>query len=151
LLLSGAAATLGFLVWNVHPASIFMGDIGSQFLGYWASVVLLMQPGAIVEVVPLLLLFAPILFDTGLTLSRRVRAGKDIFAGHREHLYQQLVIAGVGQRTVSLGYAAAFGLCGLLAVTYPSLGPLGQVAAVVGVLIAGAAYADAVRRLNART
>jgi UDP-GlcNAc:undecaprenyl-phosphate GlcNAc-1-phosphate transferase len=150
LLISVAVGTLGFLVWNVHPASIFMGDMGSQLLGYWASVVLLLQPGGSVDVVPRLILFAPVLFDTGVTLLRRVRAGNTIFAGHREHLYQQLVLAGVGQRTVSLGYAAACGLCGLLAVAYPSLGRVGQAAGVLGVLIAGVAYAAAVRRLTAR-
>jgi UDP-GlcNAc:undecaprenyl-phosphate GlcNAc-1-phosphate transferase len=151
LLISVAAATLGFLVWNFHPASIFMGDVGSQFLGYWASVVLLLQPNTNVEVVPILLLTAPILFDTGVTLGRRARAGKNIFAGHREHLYQQLTLGGIGHRTVSLGYAAACGVCGLLAVAYPSLGPIAQGAVVLAVLIVGLAYAVAVSRLAART
>jgi UDP-N-acetylmuramyl pentapeptide phosphotransferase/UDP-N-acetylglucosamine-1-phosphate transferase len=150
LLISLGAATLGFLIWNVHPASIFMGDVGSQFLGYWAAVALLLQPSADVEVVPVFLLLAPILFDTGVTLWQRAREGKDIFAGHREHLYQQLVLAGVDQRTISFGYAAACALCGLGAVVYPSLAPIGQAVAVIGVLTLGLAYRAAVRRLAAR-
>lgn len=150
VLVSVAAATIGFLAWNIHPASIFMGDVGSHYLGYWAGVALLIQPGDSVDVVPLMLLMAPILFDTGLTLWRRGRAGKNIFAGHREHLYQQLTLAGIGPRTVSLGYAAACGLCGLLAIAYPSIGPMWQAAGMLAVLTVGAVYAVAVHRLPAR-
>jgi UDP-N-acetylmuramyl pentapeptide phosphotransferase/UDP-N-acetylglucosamine-1-phosphate transferase len=149
-LVAVAAGSVGFLVWNIHPARIFMGDVGSQYLGYWAAVALLIPTGDSVEVVPILLLTAPILFDTGLTLSRRARAGKNIFAGHREHLYQRLTLAGVGARTVSLGYAAATGLCGLLAIAYASAGAIGQVASVIGVLLAGVVYATAIGRLAER-
>lgn len=141
ILLAVAAATAGFLVWNVHPASVFMGDVGSQYLGYWVGLTLLVQPDGQVGVIPLLILLAPLLFDTGFTLLRRARARENLFAAHRTHLYQRLVTAGVGQRTVSIGYAIACGLCGLVALAYPSVGPIAQVAGALAVLVAGAVFA----------
>lgn len=136
-LLAVAAACLGFLVWNHAPASIFMGDVGSQFLGLWVGASLLGDAGGTVEVIPILILFGLVLFDTGLTLVRRAREGKNLFAAHREHLYQRLVTSGASHRTVTAAYAGATAALGALALAW-SAQPLPMQIPVLVLLVAGA-------------
>lgn len=111
------AACAGFLVWNFHPASIFMGDGGSMFLGYTVSVLLLSGTGP-VPVVPAALILGPALADTGLTLLSRLLARKNILTAHDTHLFQRLVRAGVEQRAVTAAYAVATVASGWLALGY---------------------------------
>jgi UDP-N-acetylmuramyl pentapeptide phosphotransferase/UDP-N-acetylglucosamine-1-phosphate transferase len=139
VLISIAGACLGFLIWNHHPASIFMGDVGSQFLGYLVGVCVLLQPGGVVGVVPVLIIVSPFLIDTGVTLVRRALAGRNVFAGHREHLYQRLVLSGADHRAVAAGYAVATAVAGMLALAWSSGAAL-QVGAVVGVAAAAVGY-----------
>ena len=97
---------MGFLGHNWPPARIFMGDVGSAFLGFSLAVLAviggLAHPG-----LPLagLLVVWPFVFDTTFTIVRRLRRGENIFAAHRSHLYQRVVIAGYSQRAVTLLYA----------------------------------------------
>jgi Fuc2NAc and GlcNAc transferase len=146
LAVSLAAACAGFLVWNWAPASIFMGDVGSHFLGLMLGAVLLMGPGGAVDVMPALIVVSPLLFDTGFTLLRRARARQDVFAGHREHLYQRLVQAGATHRTVAAGYAGATLLAGALAIAWPALPGPAQLAGLAGLLVVGIGYAVLVTR-----
>jgi UDP-N-acetylmuramyl pentapeptide phosphotransferase/UDP-N-acetylglucosamine-1-phosphate transferase len=123
ILLPLAGALAGFLVWNVHPASIFMGDMGSQFIGFVLAATMLMKSegyGGYVHTIPAIIVFVPILFDTGLTIYRRARDGENVFAAHRSHLYQRLNIAGVGQRTVAALYWGATLFCAIIASWYRS-------------------------------
>ena len=136
-LLVAAAASLGFLTWNYAPASTFMGDVGSQFLGVWVGASLLRSTGETVEVVPLLILLGLILFDTGLTLVRRMREGKNLFAAHREHLYQRLVASGASHRVVTGAYAGATALLAAIALAWPGQPMALQAALVVVVALAG--------------
>ncbi len=90
-----AASSLGFLFHNWAPANVFMGDVGSTFLGYSFAVL----PIAAAKADPRLgfvgvLLVWPFIFDTFITLLRRLHLGENIFDAHRSHLYQRLVIAG---------------------------------------------------------
>lgn len=106
-----AAATLGFLYYNWSPAKIFMGDVGSAFLGFWfACMALLAANSASVTidfwVMPLLLFH--LIFDTSLTLIRRAMRGENILNAHREHLYQLLVRTGLSHRQVT---GIAIGFC----------------------------------------
>lgn len=82
---------VGFLIWNVPPARIFMGDVGSGFLGYaFAGLALILArelPHAFV-VVPILL--GAFIADTGVTLARRVLRGDKWYEAHRSHAYQRL-------------------------------------------------------------
>jgi UDP-N-acetylmuramyl pentapeptide phosphotransferase/UDP-N-acetylglucosamine-1-phosphate transferase len=139
LLLAVAAACAGFLIWNRQPASIFMGDVGSHFLGFLVGAALLLRAGGSVGVVPLVLLLAPFLLDTGVTLVRRAASGRNIFAAHREHLYQRLTMAGYSHRSVSIGYALATVLCGLVALAWPLALP-GQVVTLAAIAAASVAY-----------
>lgn len=150
LMLAVAAATAGFLAWNVAPASIFMGDSGSQFLGLVVGATLLRGPSGVVEVVPAGLLLAALLADTGFTLVRRARAGRDLFAGHREHLYQRLVQAGRSHREVAAGYAAATAVLGLAAVAWTRGEVVLQVGIVVALVVAAIAFVRLVAALERR-
>jgi UDP-N-acetylmuramyl pentapeptide phosphotransferase/UDP-N-acetylglucosamine-1-phosphate transferase len=108
-----AGASLGFLTSNWQPARIFMGDVGSAFCGFLLAVLpLAVRADAVPEVLPVAALALwPFIFDTSLTLLRRLRAGENIFQAHRSHLYQRLVIAGWSHRDVASLYGglAAFG------------------------------------------
>jgi UDP-N-acetylmuramyl pentapeptide phosphotransferase/UDP-N-acetylglucosamine-1-phosphate transferase len=137
-----AGASLGFLASNWQPARIFMGDVGSAFCGFLLAVLpLAVRADVVPEVLPVAALALwPFIFDTSLTLLRRLRAGENIFQAHRSHLYQRLVIAGWSHRAVASLYGglAAFGAT--LAVV-PLLDPTvrraaDQVAAVVPLVVA---------------
>ena len=113
LFLALAGGCLGFLVWNRAHASIFMGDSGSQFIGFVLGAGLLVRG----ETAPLLLgilVLAPLLFDTTLTLLRRMASGRNVFQAHREHLYQQIADRW-SHAAVSVVYAGAGVVCGLAA------------------------------------
>jgi UDP-N-acetylmuramyl pentapeptide phosphotransferase/UDP-N-acetylglucosamine-1-phosphate transferase len=103
-----AGASLGFLGHNWPPARIFMGDVGSAFLGYTFAVLPLMTAhvphgDARLALVGAFLLWA-FVFDTGFTFVKRALNGENVFSAHRSHLYQRLVIAGHSHRFVTLLY-----------------------------------------------
>jgi UDP-N-acetylmuramyl pentapeptide phosphotransferase/UDP-N-acetylglucosamine-1-phosphate transferase len=110
-----AGATAGFLVWNINPASIFLGDSGAYFLGFGLAAVALYAPVEQGGWTPLgfvacALVFTPLLFDTAYTLVRRLRtgAGKNIFSAHREHIYQRITpTTDMHRRTSNLYYGAS--------------------------------------------
>lgn len=86
---------LGFLPFNLPKASIFMGDCGSFFIGTLFGVLLLKLSLLNVWAAGMLMLFSlPFGLDVVYTLYRRWQAGKPLLEAHREHLYQQLHLAG---------------------------------------------------------
>lgn len=106
--------SLGFLIYNFHPASIFMGDTGSMFLGYALAVISLMGTAKGVTFVslftPILVLGIPI-FDTLFAIVRRAGEKKPIFQADKAHLHHQLLSRGFTHRsTVLFIYALAAGL-----------------------------------------
>lgn len=120
--LSMAGAALGFLAHNFPPARIFMGDVGSTFLGFaFAGLAVLgARPGDDrISIYVTALLLAPFLFDASLTLASRVWRGERWYEPHRGHLYQRLVNAGYSHRQVTLLYyllALLLGALGLIEV-----------------------------------
>lgn len=98
-----AGSAAGFLLYNFQPASIFMGDSGSQFLGFFlASISLLVAPGLQSRVlpitaVPVLILLVPIFDTTFVALTRRM-AGRSPLTGGRDHTSHRLVALGIGER-----------------------------------------------------
>ena len=122
LLITFAGALLGFLVYNSNPASIFMGDCGSMFVGFFlASSALVNVSGGRsrsflpVLAVPILVLFIPI-FDTTLVTILRKLSGRAASQGGRDHTSHRLVALGISERHavwMLYGFAA---LSGLLAV-----------------------------------
>ena len=108
LSLSVAAAAAGFLPFNFPPATVFMGDSGSVFLG--AACGSLTAAAVARHVVSLpagLLLMFPFVFDATFTLLRRALSGEKVWHAHRSHLYQQLCDLGLSHRSVTTCYTAA--------------------------------------------
>ena len=82
-------ALLGFLIWNWSPAKVFMGDVGSTFLGAVFAGLALQAPSW-QEAMGLLLVATPLLGDAFLCVPRRLLAGQRVFQAHRLHLFQRL-------------------------------------------------------------
>src|SRR5215213_10187347 len=111
-------ALLGFLVFNFNPASIFMGDCGSMFVGFLlASSVLVGQAGGrsrgifSILAVPVLILFVPI-FDTTFVTILRKMWGRKASQGGRDHTSHRLVALGLSERSAVLmlyGFAIVAG------------------------------------------
>jgi UDP-N-acetylmuramyl pentapeptide phosphotransferase/UDP-N-acetylglucosamine-1-phosphate transferase len=119
-----AAGSAGFLVHNLPPARLFMGDVGSTFLGFnFAGLSLLGNLGVGGGRLPIefgVVILAPFLFDSIVTLTRRIARGERWYAAHRSHYYQRLVVRGLSHAQVTGLYAglavlaAAAALGGLL-------------------------------------
>lgn len=117
------AASVGFLVWNFPPARLFLGDVGSSFLGFlMAGMMLWSHRDGIVPISLCVLVFSPFIVDATVTLLRRLRRGERIWQAHREHYYQRLVRLGWGHRRTVLAEYALMGACGLSALL-ATLGP----------------------------
>lgn len=88
---------VGFLRFNTHPAQVFMGDAGSQFLGFSAGVLVLVltqqSNPAISPVIPLLILGLPIL-DTLLVMGQRIYEGRSPFRPDKNHIHHKLLALG---------------------------------------------------------
>lgn len=109
-----AGCCLGFLIFNWHPAKIFLGDGGSLFLGYALGVLAVISGGKIA--IALLVMGLPIM-DVIWTIFRRVKAGKNPFKfADRKHLHFRLLDLGLGQKKTVLifyGFSTIFGLSAL--------------------------------------
>lgn len=90
-----AAGCAGFLVWNLPPARVFLGDSGSLMLG-WALAfpALVAAPNARIDAAVWVILAAPFLVDASLTLAARVVRGRRWYTPHRDHAYQALLRSG---------------------------------------------------------
>jgi len=112
-----AGATAGFLIWNRHPAKIYMGDAGSLFLGIIISVLTIrLSPGVVPAykslAIPLFLMATPIL-DTTVAVTSRVYRGISPFQGGRDHLSHRLMRKGLNRRITAFtlwGFAGIYGL-----------------------------------------
>ncbi|WP_170008247.1 glycosyltransferase family 4 protein [Bacillus fonticola] len=113
------ASTLGFLVYNFHPAKIFMGDTGALFLGFVISVVSLMgfkNVTVISFIIPIIILGVPI-SDTLFAIIRRIVNKKPLSAPDKSHLHHCLLRLGFTHRqTVLVIYAIAafFGITAII-------------------------------------
>ncbi len=110
---------IGFLPYNFHPAKIFMGDSGSQLLGFLLAAITITgtfkTPAALTLIVPILVLGIPI-FDTSWAVLRRSWQGKKIFSADNGHVHHTLMRRGLGPRqTVLVLYGVAVVL-GVIAV-----------------------------------
>lgn len=109
----GAAALVGFLIWNYPKAKLFAGDSGALFAGALAALISLfaVERVNLSPFVPAILFF-PLLADVLLTLAWRVSQKRRILAGHAEHMYQIGVRSKLGHARVSAIYWAACAVCG---------------------------------------
>jgi len=132
-----AGAILGFLRFNFNPATIFLGDCGSLFIGFVLSVLALVGAGksstAVAVAIPVVSFGLPIL-ETGISVVRRFLSGQPLFAPDRHHIHHKLLERGLNQRQVVVilyGVSAVFGLLSAL-LLYPGGPALGVVLFVIG-------------------
>jgi UDP-GlcNAc:undecaprenyl-phosphate GlcNAc-1-phosphate transferase len=111
-----AGACMGFLVFNFHPARVFMGDTGSMFLGFVIAGVAVngvVKSAATVALLgPLLVLAIPIL-DTSFVIMRRIKNRQPVYLADRSHFHHRFFSIGWGQRKTVL---AMYGWCALLGI-----------------------------------
>lgn len=109
-----ASGALGFLPYNFYPAKTFMGDCGSQYLGFIMacfSVLGSVKSATVIAVlIPSIALLLPIL-DTVLAILRRLVNGKPIMEADKGHLHHRLLRSGMGQRRTVL---CMYGVCGIM-------------------------------------
>ena len=157
IMLIFAGGLMGFLVYNSNPASIFMGDCGSMFVGFFlASSALINVSGGRsrsflpVLAVPILVLFIPI-FDTTFVTVLRKLSGRAASQGGRDHTSHRLVALGMSERHAVLmlyGFAALSGLLAILVqrarldVSLAAIAGFSIVLTLVGVYLAGVKVYD---------
>lgn len=111
------AATLGFVPFNFNPASIFMGDAGSLFLGFSCALMIILLGEAEARwLLAAMVMFSLPVLDTALAFARRKLAGRALFSADKQHLHHQLVARGMSVRQAVLtAYALAifFVICGI--------------------------------------
>ncbi len=132
-----AGAILGFLRFNFNPATIFLGDCGSLFIGFMLSVLALYgtekSPTIIAVAIPIVSFGLPIL-ETVLSMVRRFISGRPVFTADREHIHHKLLQRGLSHREVVIvlyGVSALFALLSLF-LLWPTGSTLGLVLAVLG-------------------
>jgi UDP-GlcNAc:undecaprenyl-phosphate GlcNAc-1-phosphate transferase len=99
-----AAACLAFLLYNWHPAKIFMGDAGSLFLGFLLAVISLKLRTSVshfASIVAVVLLVGPAVLDTSLVVLSRVRNRRPIYIGGTDHTSHRLVLLGIPSAMVT--------------------------------------------------
>lgn len=130
-----AATAIAFLLFNFHPARIFMGDAGAVPLGYLAGAMgiigWLQQDWA--WWFPLLV-FSPFIADASVTLALRAVRGARVWDAHRDHYYQRLIRMGWGHRRAAIAEYALMTLCGIAALAglrWPHAGQMAMLLAAV--------------------
>jgi hypothetical protein len=133
-----AGSILGFLRFNFNPATIFLGDCGSLFIGFVLSSLALYDaqkaPTIIAVAIPIVSFGLPIL-ETSLSVIRRWISGKPLFGADREHIHHKLLQRGMSHRQVVIllyGVSAIFALLSLF-LLWPTGSTLGLVLAVLGI------------------
>jgi UDP-GlcNAc:undecaprenyl-phosphate GlcNAc-1-phosphate transferase len=125
-----AGALLGFLRWNFHPASIFTGTSGVQFVGYTLAVLAIL--GTAKVAVALLVLGVPII-DTFWIIVRRLSQRRSPFTPDRSHIHHRLLDLGLSHRQTVL---TIYGICLGLAVLSMLLSGVTQLYAFLGIFVA---------------
>ena len=127
-----ACSSLGFLAHNWPPARIFMGDVGSAFLGYTFAILPLMANDSLSpsggwdgSFLAAILITWPFLLDTIFTFLRRLYHGEDVVRSHRTHIYQRMAIAGYSSRFISFMYVGLTTMGGIAAMLWsvPKINP----------------------------
>ena len=133
-----AGAILGFLRYNFNPATIFLGDSGSLFIGFLLSALALYgaqkAPTIVAVAIPVVSFGLPIL-ETVLSVIRRLISGRPVFTADREHIHHKLLQHGLTHRQVVIllyGVSAGFAMLSLF-LLWPTGSSLGLVLAVLGI------------------
>lgn len=132
-----AGAIIGFLRYNFNPATIFLGDSGSLYIGFLLSALALYgtqkSPTIVAVAIPIVSFGLPIL-ETSLSILRRLISGRPVFTADREHIHHKLLQHGLTHRQVVIllyGVSAGFAMLSLF-LLWPTGSSLGLVLAVLG-------------------
>lgn len=110
------AASYGFLLHNWQPAKVFMGDVGSVTIGaFFALMIVFANTRYQIPVLSFVLLFAVFVFDTSVTMVRRIIRREKIWLPHRTHFYQRLALAGVDHSRVVIAATILMVFCSMIA------------------------------------
>lgn len=135
-----AGASIGFLFFNFPPASTFMGDCGSNFLGFMLGIIAVLGVYTPQGSIPYLAIFSPILIlavpivDTVMVLIYRKNRGAPLFKGDKNHLAHRLMRMGYSRRTTVLILYIVSIVLGTLALLLPTLRPYQAVLAFVNAI-----------------
>ncbi len=141
------AAVFGFFPSNYDRGKIFMGDGGSQGVGFLIAALAVIAAGqSSVSILMTPVIFLPLIFDVAFTLGHRLLRRKNILQAHREHLYQLLIRSGRSHRDVAILYMAQTALASAAALFMLTLTPEWQWLAPAGVAIALSVWAFGVFR-----
>ncbi len=124
IILLGSLVT--FIYWNWNPAKIFMGDIGSTFLGVYLAANIL-QFNDVKEIIGLLLIASPFFGDALITLFRRFITRQNIFKAHRQHLYQRLYLGKLSKNQVAIIYILQISIIGIVYIKLNFLYEIGTI------------------------
>lgn len=149
-----AASSLAFLIYNWQPAKIFMGDVGSTFLGYnFAVLPILAFNENLVYTRKLwfasVLLVWFFLFDSAKTLLQRASEGKKIWQPHREFLFHKLILEGCQHKTVTITYSLLTVLISTFLLLYLNYGYPFNIITMLAVLFTSFGLIIRVEFLNA--
>lgn len=157
-----AGSVLGFLRFNFNPATIFLGDSGSLFLGFMLSALALAgsqkASTAVAVAIPIISFGLPIL-ETSLSVIRRFLSGRPLFSADREHIHHKLIERGLTHSQAVIVLYGVSALCGLLSLFLlrPGVGAVATVFFILGIGIwkgvkhLGYQEFDELRRLAQRT
>ncbi len=135
-----SGALIGFLRYNFNPATIFLGDCGSLFVGFMLGSLALVgnqkSPTMVAVAIPVVSFGLPIM-ETVISVVRRFMNGKPLFVGDREHIHHKLLKRGLTPSQVTLilyAVSAVFGLLSLI-LLLPGGGPVALVLVVLGGMV----------------
>jgi UDP-GlcNAc:undecaprenyl-phosphate GlcNAc-1-phosphate transferase len=114
-----ALACSGFLPDNLVRGRLFMGDNGSMLIGFFIAAFAVLGAnwtGGRLSVLAAPVIFLPFIFDVALTLVSRMIRGQNIFAAHREHLYQLQMRMGASHARIAVIYMGLISLCAAAAI-----------------------------------
>ncbi len=152
ILAAVTGACLGFMPYNVNPAKIFMGDVGSQLLGFVLATVSIMGlfklHAIITFIVPVLALALP-LTDTAFAFIRRIAHGESPFHADKKHLHHRLLAMGLNQKQAVAVMYCISALMGLIAVLIAGTNTLVKTICVVAAFVVSVTVVIIVSRNHA--
>ncbi len=139
-MLALAGACLGFLPFNFPTPKLFLGDVGSYFIGGLLSVASLELYAEGAPLLPIALCFVIYVGDVGATLVARLSRGQPILESHRDHAYQRLANGGLGHTKATLIVAAAISACVAIGLLSAQRGGISDVLAALGAIGIASVY-----------
>lgn len=129
-------AVLGFLIFNLPPSKIFMGDVGSTVIGMFVALFTLWADYRDIFPVYLsVIIFTPFILDSTVTLIKRALRREKLMEAHCTHYYQRLVLSGLGHKKTLVIEYTWMGLCSLVSIVLFKVDNINIQISVLGVFV----------------